>query len=409
MPKVTGLSHVVLHVRDMDKMVAFYRDVVGLTINQGQRPTSGLIFLTANPETDDHEIAFVRGRDGDAKILNHIAFRVPTPADVKTYYDQFIATGVPIDHTVSHSYVTQGNTVSCYFLDPEGNRLEVYAVVPDRDETDLRNRPLDLDQTLDEILRQAGSLGANGAVVGHAPEVRARIGLIIPTSNRLSEEQFHRYAPTGVHVHTTRLRMTGPNRIAPADLPREIIAAAETLADAKCDVIVFHCTGSSMEAGFEGEKRIIADMAAATGRRTTSTASAIVEALHAIAADRLALISPYASNEHEVNFLHAAGFEVVVDRAMNLSGSDAFVSTPSAFWLEATEKAADPRVDAFLLSCTNIRSPEVVEELERRLARPVITSNQATLWYCLRACGLSDVIPGLGRLFQLGLPAAVTA
>jgi len=110
----------------MDKMVAFYCDVLGLTVNQGIRSTDTLVFLTANPETDDHEIAFIRGREGDATILNHIAFRASSPEDVKAFYDQFIESGVPIDHTVSHSYVTQGNTVSCYFLDPEGNTTEVF-------------------------------------------------------------------------------------------------------------------------------------------------------------------------------------------------------------------------------------------------------------------------------------------
>ena len=242
-----------------------------------------------------------------------------------------------------------------------------------------------------------------------APATRARIGLIIPTSNRLSEEQFNRCAPEGVHIHTTRLRMTGPNRIQPRDLPREVTYAAGLLADAKCDVIVFHCTGSSMEAGFEGEQRIVEEMASATGRRATSTASALVEALHAVEARRLALISPYASNEHEVTFLRAAGFEVVRDRAAALPGSDAFVTTPSSFWVDATEHEADPLVDAYLLSCTNIRSIEVIADLEQRLGRPVITSNQATLWYCLRVCGLMDVIPGLGRLFTLTHPAAVPA
>jgi len=163
MPKVNGLSHVVLHVRDMDRMVAFYRDVLGLTINQGTRDPKGLVFMTSDPESDDHEIALIRGRDGDAKILNHIAFRVSTPEDVKAYYDQFIASGVPIDHTVSHSYVTMGNTVSCYFLDPEGNRLEVYALVTERNDERLGNRPLDLDQNLDEIVKQASGLAAAGA------------------------------------------------------------------------------------------------------------------------------------------------------------------------------------------------------------------------------------------------------
>jgi maleate isomerase len=203
--------------------------------------------------------------------------------------------------------------------------------------------------------------------------------------------------------------MTGPNRIEPADLPPQIDHAAGLLADAKCDVIVFHCTGSSMEAGLDGERKIISSMAAATGRRATSTASALVDALHAVDAHKLALISPYMSNEHEVTFLHSTGFEVVQDRPMQLPSSDAFVGTPSSFWVEATEQAADPSVDAYLLSCTNIRSVEVIEDLEQRLGRPVITSNQATLWYCLRACGLPDVISGLGELFRTGPTAGVAA
>jgi catechol-2,3-dioxygenase len=65
---------------------------------------------------------------------------------------------------VSHAYVTEGNTVSCYFLDPEGNRLEVYAMVKNRDERDLRNRPLDMDKSFNEILEQAGQVSAPAQV-----------------------------------------------------------------------------------------------------------------------------------------------------------------------------------------------------------------------------------------------------
>jgi catechol-2,3-dioxygenase len=144
-------------------MVAFYRDVLGLTVNQGHRDPDRLVFLTANPESDDHEIALTRGRQGDAKILNHIAFRVESTDDVKAFYDRFKKTGVPIDHTMSHAYVTAGNTVSCYFLDPEGNRLEVYALVKERDEVNLINRPLDFDQPLDGIVRQASGLAGVSA------------------------------------------------------------------------------------------------------------------------------------------------------------------------------------------------------------------------------------------------------
>jgi catechol-2,3-dioxygenase len=52
-----------------------------------------------------------------------------------------------------------GNTVSCYFLDPEGNRLEVYALVAERDDARV-NRPLDLNKSLEEIVAQASGLPA---------------------------------------------------------------------------------------------------------------------------------------------------------------------------------------------------------------------------------------------------------
>lgn len=155
MPKICGLSHVVLHVNDLDRMVEFYRDVLGLV---KYRENAGrMVFLTADPAAEDHELALVKGREGNAKIIAHIAWRVETPADVKEYYERFKKLGVPIDHCVSHAYEEMGNTVSCYFLDPEGNRLEVYALVAERDAARI-NRPLDLDLPLEEIVAQASGL-----------------------------------------------------------------------------------------------------------------------------------------------------------------------------------------------------------------------------------------------------------
>ena len=155
MPKVKGLSHVVLYVNDLDKMVGFYRDVLGLT-KYHEHP-GRMVFMTPDPEVDDHQLALAKGREGDAKILAHIAWRVDTPADVKEFYESFKARGVKIDHCVSHAYEEMGNTVSCYFLDPEGNRLEVYALVPERDDKRI-NRPLDLNKSVEEIIAEASGL-----------------------------------------------------------------------------------------------------------------------------------------------------------------------------------------------------------------------------------------------------------
>ncbi len=160
MPKITGLSHIVLHVKDLDKMVDFYTNMLGL-IKYRENP-GRMVFLTADPTIDDHQLALVKGREDGGKLIAHIAWKVETPAEIKEFYDRFKAQGVPIDHCVSHAYTEMGNTVSCYFLDPEGNRIEVYALVAERDDA-RENRPLDLDKSLSEIVAVAsGRMPASG-------------------------------------------------------------------------------------------------------------------------------------------------------------------------------------------------------------------------------------------------------
>ncbi len=240
------------------------------------------------------------------------------------------------------------------------------------------------------------------------PEVNARIGLIIPSSNRLTEPQMHRYAPPGVEIHVTRLRMTGPSHVPLAQLMPRIVEATLALADARCDVIVFHCTASSMEAGLAGEQQVLDAMRGATPGHVTTTASATLAGMHVLDIKKVVLISPYvaATHQHELDFLDEAGLSVVGGRALGLAGGDQYITVPPAEWLRIARVEMRPDADGVFLSCTNIHSPEVVELLEHALGRPVITSNQAVLWYALRACGQTDDLPSLGRLFQHGLPAA---
>lgn len=154
MPQVSALSHVVINVRDLDKMVAFYQEHLGLTITH-QAP-GRMVFMTPDPEVEDHQIALAKGLEGESNVLAHVAWHVPTVADVKACYEHFKAAEIPIHHCVSHAYATLGNTVSCYFLDPEGNRLEVFAMVDaDLEHERSGNYALDLDQSVEDIIAQA--------------------------------------------------------------------------------------------------------------------------------------------------------------------------------------------------------------------------------------------------------------
>jgi maleate cis-trans isomerase len=247
-------------------------------------------------------------------------------------------------------------------------------------------------------------------VIDPPPEVTARIGLIIPSSNRLTEPQMRRYAPPGVEVHVTRLRMTGASHVPLAQLMPRIVEATQALADARCDVIVFHCTASSMEAGLDGERQVLQAMRSATVSQVTTTASATLAAFHELDIRQIVLISPYVAttHQHEVDFLGEAGLSVVGGRALGLAGGDQYITVAPAEWLRIAREDARPNADGVFLSCTNIHSPEVVEPLEHAIGKPVITSNQAVLWYALRACGHSARIPSLGRLFRHDLASRRT-
>ena len=120
MGKISGLSHVGVFVKDLKQMTEFYCGTLGLT--ESHRNGDRMVFLTADIGKEDHEVVLVNGRDGDAKIIQQLAFRVNDVEDVRGFYQTFKEMGIEIQQTVSH-----GAGVSCYFYDPEGNRVEVFA------------------------------------------------------------------------------------------------------------------------------------------------------------------------------------------------------------------------------------------------------------------------------------------
>src|SRR5271156_3155983 len=163
---------------------------------------------------------------------------------------------------------------------------------------------------------------------------RARIGLIIPSVNRLTEAQFNHYAPESLGIHVARGRVAGHPSRTVAELTDEIAHAAGTLADAAPDLIVFHCTHTSMKEGADGEARIIDLIERTTGIKALSTSSLVNDALRALGVKKLVVLSPYMSNADIINFLAAAGFTVVKDVALQCKTSADFEAVTPQRWLE---------------------------------------------------------------------------
>ena len=123
-------------------------------------------------------------------------------------------------------------------------------------------------------------------------------------------------------------------------------------------------------------------------------------------------MTPYGARTtaEEAAFLRDAGYDVLYAVGHDLGGSDAFCAKPPQFWRDRTIEAARPEADAYLISCANIATFGIIAELERRLDRPIVTSNQAVLWDALFRLGWRDVRGCPGRLFaSQAAPAASQA
>ena len=156
MPRVLGLSHVGLFVRDLQQSRDFYTRILGLTVTD---ENDRFVFLSAHPEDEHHEVALIAGREvppGTA-VVQQISFRCPTLADVREYYERIVAAGVPIQRQSNHVIA-----IGLYFYDPDGNPVEVFWDTGWRYPQPF-NSPIDLSLPEEEILAQARAAIPAGA------------------------------------------------------------------------------------------------------------------------------------------------------------------------------------------------------------------------------------------------------
>jgi maleate cis-trans isomerase len=235
---------------------------------------------------------------------------------------------------------------------------------------------------------------------------RRRIGVLLPSTNTTVEPDFYRVAPAGVSIHAQRLWATEEMTPGSADgMNAEIEDAARYLATAAVEIIGYCCTGGTFYRGPAYDAEVVRRIAEAARVRAVSTAAAIADALRSIGARRISVVTPYLEweNERLRAYYETLGFEVLGvegDPQASALGYRGICDCSPQSVLEFALTACAPEADALVCSCTAWRSLEVVAELERRLARPVVTANQATIWALFTALGITDPRPGFGSLIE---------
>ena len=229
---------------------------------------------------------------------------------------------------------------------------------------------------------------------------RAKIGIIVPPTNTANEPEFYRMAPDGVSVHSARMAVhLDASESGKRQMLDDLGAAVGDLAQASVDVIAYACTVSSMTYPLD---ELTGAMETRAGVPAVTTAGALLDALHVLGAKRIAMATPYSDevNEHEKEFLEQHGVGVVAMRGLGLAPSEfrRIATFPPRTALDLAREIDRPEADAVLISCTDFATLDCIAELESDLDKPVVTSNQATFWRCLRAAALPDQLTGFGRL-----------
>ena len=232
---------------------------------------------------------------------------------------------------------------------------------------------------------------------------RAKIGFVLLPNDQLVEEDMVRMAPPGVGVYFSRARM--PHEISTRTLAQLTESLAETagriLPDDILDVVCLACTSGTVAVG---EARVCSELnKGAPNAHATSLMGSVTKALAALQVRRIAVGTPYAHEltDTVVGYLqNEAGFEITAYAGLGLDYDRDMVRVTPDYLLEFGASLDTPEAEALLISCSALRSLEIVEALEKEIRKPVIVSNQAMMWNCLRLAGVQDRISGYGELLR---------
>jgi len=231
-----------------------------------------------------------------------------------------------------------------------------------------------------------------------------RIGVLYPSCGFL-EHEIQKMLPDGVSLHVTRVPMKTAAYEHILHMADNIEEAATLLADAKVNIIAFACTAGSFIKGEGYDQEIIDRITRATGLPATTMTTAVVAGLKALGIRKLVMITPYVErmNKIEKAVLGSAGFQVLAYRGLGLDDVFKQYEVEPSRWYELVKEMKHPQADGYFLSCGGIRAVDIIEQAEKAVGKPVVTSYQALVWHCLRKIGLQEPVKGFGRLLRTPL------
>jgi maleate cis-trans isomerase len=215
------------------------------------------------------------------------------------------------------------------------------------------------------------------------------VGIRLPLVHTLMREDAHR---------VDALLDVGSEDVL-ADGARAVAAASGPL-----DSIVWACTSGSFVFGWDGAQAQVAALRAVAQVPASSTSFAFVDACRHLGITAVAIGATYPADvaERFVEFLGKAGIGVLAmtPRGIVTAAEVGTLTEDVVLDFAAAVAAENPEAEAILLPDTALHTIELLDRLEERVGRPVLTANQVSVWQGLRLAGDTRSRGGLGALFR---------
>ncbi len=239
---------------------------------------------------------------------------------------------------------------------------------------------------------------------------RYRIGLVVLGSDYATERDFMNMragmdgTADDVAIYTSRVRNINPVTIENLRKMSPLLGDSADLLipEGRLDVVAYSCTSATVAIGYDGVAGAIRE--ARPGIPVVTPLTAAQAALKVLGARRIAVLTPYIDdvNRPMAAVLESSGLEIAAFTAFQMEDDNDMARIPPEAIHDAALQADRPEAEALFISCTAIRSVDVVARIEESLGKPVVTSNQAMFWHSLRQAGCQEPVSGYGRL--PGLP-----
>lgn len=233
---------------------------------------------------------------------------------------------------------------------------------------------------------------------------RARIGVITPAVGMAVTADFHKIAPEGV-----ALLLTPVSEPLTHDSVEQLTRVGDYVADAakkfllpKADAILWNTTTGSLMKGYGYDQELIKRIEEATNIPATTASTAMIEAFKGLGIKKVCVAMPYVDevNEREKVFLEDNGFKVLRYKGLQILDVGEIIDVPPYVMYQLAKGVDLPEADAVFISCAGLSTLDIIEMLEHDLGKPVLSTNQVSLWAALRLAKIKEPIHGFGRLLR---------